>query len=146
MRAVLPGDCHVCGLRMPKTARKPRGGIGRAKKSTTPMKEADRLARLIVLARGSCARCGTQNYLQWAHVFKRSYHATRWLEDGAFPLCRGCHKWETDRPIEGERFWRGLLGDGRYEELRVIAVSHPKTDYKALLSSLRARAKELDVA
>lgn len=125
-----------------------RGGIGRKRTSTTPMKAADQLFSKLIRSRGSCAALG-EGYgpcagpLQCAHGFSRSYHATRYDERNAWALCLGHHKMFTHRPLQWDEFMRWELGQARYVELRKKALTGGKTDYKTLLADLRERTEQL---
>lgn len=118
------------------------------KRSRGPkQKELDRLFSLYVRARDQhCQRCGGTSYLQAAHCMSRTYTGTRWDPENVHALCRSCHFWETNRPIEGEIFWREFLGDHLYESLRRKALLGGKgIDRKALASWLRGELRRMGV-
>lgn len=66
---------------------KPKGAKGRA----------DRLASLVVRARGKFESCGTTDYsrLQAAHIHGRRFNATRVDLLNLWALCSSCH-WRVD--------------------------------------------------
>lgn len=100
---------------------------------------ADRLFSLYIRARdGHCRRCGQDFDLQCAHLTSRTYHATRFDEDGAVALCRGCHLWFDHHPIEKRRLAREWIGDEAYEALEHRGAAYGKVDYDAVLNWLRA--------
>lgn len=83
-------------LKQGKPAKKPR----RKKTDTRKLKdEADRLCGQLVRSRGACARCGKTQNLQWAHIIRRNYAATRTDETGAWCLCASCH-WLTEKEAD----------------------------------------------
>lgn len=113
----------------------------RAKKAT--VKDCDIAFGLLIRgpkgAEYPCSNCGRREMIQCAHGFTRAYHATRWDERNAFPLCKGCHLFFTHRPIQWDDWLRSRWGDALYEELRMLAVSHARVDKDALLAELKAR-------
>lgn len=86
-----------------------------------------------------CANCGTRENIQCAHGFTRAYHATRWDDRNAFPLCKGCHVFFTHRPIQWDDWLLERWGPDLYREIRALAVSHQRVDKDALLAELKAR-------
>lgn len=56
-----------------------------------------------------------------AHVMSRTFPATRHDPGNGMPLCRGVHRYFTERPLAWERFCRSLLGDYEYERLYRLA-------------------------
>lgn len=100
------------------------------------MHQADQLFSRMVRERdGSCVRCGSTDRLQCAHIISRSYHATRVDEDNAVALCQGCHVFFTHRPLEWIDFIEARH-PGRYEVLRVRALSGVKVDWQAEVARL----------
>ena len=72
--------------------------------------EADRRFSLFIRARdGKCMRCGATEGLQCAHIISRRYLATRWNDENAIAFCLRCHKWQTERPLEGEEWFEKFL-------------------------------------
>jgi hypothetical protein len=56
-------------------------------------------------------------------------------------LCRGCHRFFTDRPIEWENFVIEKIGKEIYQNLKVHALQYGKPiDYEKIITNL----KELD--
>jgi len=74
--------------------------IPRVKKTTLAAlkRQADKLAGELCRRRGACERCGSKEYLQWAHMVSRRYHSTRWEDMNSFCLCRNCHTLFTYNP------------------------------------------------
>lgn len=110
-------------------------------------READRLFSLIVREPGRCWAFGRQHAgpLQCAHILSRSYRSVRWEEDNAVPLCAGCHRFYTSRPVE----WRGdiiaWMGREILEALEQRALEPWDKDIESVLARLRARAEELGI-
>lgn len=93
--------CAHCLHRNEPTAKKCAGcGIRRATKRTSLKRRCDLLAAAIVKARarGKCERCGKAAPLDWAHIFVRAKHSSRWDPDNALALCRPCHDFTGDHP------------------------------------------------
>jgi 5-methylcytosine-specific restriction endonuclease McrA len=72
----------------------------------------------------TCRRCGSTQNVQWAHVYSRRYRAIRHDPRNSMCLCSRCHLWQTHHPLEGEAFFRELLGDEVMDELRRIALEN----------------------
>lgn len=111
---------------MTKKKRKPK------KPTKTQLKrKADKFFSLFIRDRdGVCQAAGYEDrsencespyYLQCAHVFSRGYLATRLDPRNAVALCRSCHMYFTNNPIEEAEFFKWRLGEDLYEELRVKA-------------------------
>lgn len=115
------------------------GGKKNRTKRTTLRNKADRLFSLYIRRGGVCDRCGASDpkQLQCAHIFSRRYFATRWEEDNAMPLCKGCHVYFTHNPIQWEDFCRERLGP-RYDTLRQQAQDPTyKPDYEEIIARLQ---------
>jgi len=74
--------------------------------------------------------CESPDYLQCAHIVSRDYSATRLDPGNAMALCRSCHMYFTQRPLEWEEFVIGYMGEDDYYRLKVRALagarrSHP---------------------
>lgn len=108
--------------------------------------KADRLFSLIVRKRDKvCQRCGTADDLQCAHGFTRGYVSTRWDEQNAWALCRGCHLFYTHRPIEWADFMIDAMGEEAYDALRLKARDiRIRPDLEATVDALDERLKELE--
>ena len=80
-------------------------------------------------ANWTCERCGCvdpdgQAYgksrrTHCSHIFGRRHRATRWHPDNACCLCAGCHLEMGDSPIDHAEFARKVLGDVRFDALRL---------------------------
>lgn len=127
---------------IPRTVkRKPKPRPRKKRKATVADcdKEFGLLIRGPKGAEYPCLVCGKRDNIQCAHGFTRSYHAIRWDDRNAFPLCRGCHVFYTHRPIQWDDWLREKWGPGLYDELRMLALSHARVDKDALLADLKAR-------
>jgi len=114
------------------------------KQRQSQRKVAEDLFSKLIKARDQwCQRCGTPEWPQAAHVISRSYRAVAFEPNNAMQLCRSCHKWQTEHPLEGVDFFREQLGSAFYDELeyrakRGAAVGF-RVDYKTLIPDLRRR-------
>lgn len=116
-------------------------------------RECDRLWSLIIRSVQRCeaigfdCKCG--GVLQAAHIFPRTYRATRWLTANGLALCAGHHRWYHSHPIEFDRFVLGYAGADEVRRLGGIAVSGvkgAKVDVSQVLEFLRERARDCGVA
>ena len=98
--------------------------------------KADKLFADRVKSVGKCAKCGTNQYLQTAHVLSRRYKQVRWDSDNAVALCRGCHLYFTHHPIEWEDWIIERMGNVPYQMLRTRALQYGKLDYKEIIKRL----------
>ena len=97
--------------------------------------EADRLFSLAVRSVGHCERCSKTEGLQCSHFISRRYLGVRWTRLNAECLCRGCHKYLTERPLEARDRARELLGATVYDELEDQARRFVgPVDYAAVLA------------
>jgi hypothetical protein len=87
--------------------------------------------------------CSGSSMLQCAHVLSRSYGAIRVNPENAVALCASCHVFYTHRPIEWELWCRENLGDGTYDRLRSLALTHERPDWKHEASHWAKAVEEL---
>ena len=79
----------------------------------------DKICSLIVRGRGRCVRCNSKKQLQTAHIFSRTYNATRWdIDNNLICLCASCHWFFHKNPILFGEYVRGLYGEERYAVLK----------------------------
>lgn len=72
-------------------------------------------------ANNVCKACKKMGGLvDCAHIVSRRSAATRWLEDNAVCLCRGCHMFYGEHPHDWAELTYEWLGK-RLNEIRVIA-------------------------
>lgn len=107
------------------------------KKRQNYQKQADAVFGRIIRAPGVCMACGSSRYIQCAHGFSRRYAPTRTDLRNAFPLCRGCHVYWTHRPLEWDEWLLDTWGEVLYDELRELALSGVRVDWKQRLAELR---------
>ena len=113
--------------------------------------EADRLLRLIVAARRSCERCHGLNGpgSQVAHIVRRRYTATRWLEDNVWWLCVGCHHAVDNHAAEHDLLVAETIGEGRLGQLLRLADAGPAMSASLWAAQerdrLRRRCRQLDI-
>lgn len=108
---------------------------------TRRMEECDALFGKLVRAPGRCVECGSNEFIQAAHGFSRSYRAVRWDDRNCFPLCRSHHVYWTHRPLEWDQWLRAVWGDEQYDAIRWQALSHQAPDMDELVVELRERVK-----
>lgn len=66
-----------------------------------------------------CIRCGTDKFIQWAHVLSRENRRIRWMLENAMTLCAGCHKfWWHKHPLESGTWFEHTFPE-RYAILMV---------------------------
>ena len=91
--------------------------------------------RVCVANRERIDTCESPDWLQCAHIHTRSYSATRFDPDNAVTLCRSCHMYYTQRPLEFKVFIDLVLGENYYDRLgiRALAGAHRQhvIDWKA---------------
>ncbi len=76
-----------------------------------------------VANRARTEKCESPRYLQCAHIHSRSYSATRLDPENAVTLCRSCHRYFTDRPLEWAEFIGEILGENYYNRLGIRALA-----------------------
>ncbi len=113
--------------------------VSRKRRKKTALEKCDDLFGQLVRARGHCesGRKTHGGVHQCAHGFSRSYKAIRCDFRNAFCLCQGCHTYYTYRPLEWDEWLMQRWGTHLYYELRGLALTHPKMDWKAELERLR---------
>lgn len=99
---------------------------------------------------GACRRCGKTEVLQAAHIISRRYKATRWDLDNGIALCRGCHHWNHHFPVEYDWWIRELIGEKKYESLRLQALDYvgevKRVDLETIVAYLMSELEEMDAA
>ena len=69
-----------------------------------------------------CRVCGVEPSSQAAHVWPRSYHATRFDPRNAIGACGPCHLRMTHSPAAWDEYCE--LNVPHYRSLRAVALSH----------------------
>jgi hypothetical protein len=101
-------------------------------------KKADSLFSEVIRKRGSCERCGSKDYLACHHIISRSYHKVRYNLTNGSLLCRGCHFFVTNHPLEAEEFYTDKLGKETMKSLRIHALQYDKKlDYEEICERLK---------
>lgn len=97
-----------------------------------------------------CERCkrnfsNNQKAFDCSHFFGRRNKSTRWLEENASALCRGCHNYFGENPSEHNRFMEKKLGLEKFEKLVLYAhtVQKYKVDEKLVRIFLKAELEKL---
>ncbi len=122
-----------------------RARAKRARQAVKRLKaKADKLCGDIVRARGKCERCGTSDdVLQWAHIRKRRYNATRCDPANAWCLCRGCHHLTEHDVGAFMVLIDDTIGRAAYDELYArsrVTTPGTKAFWEAQIESLKAIA------
>ena len=106
--------------------------------------KATKLHAEIIRALGYCENCGSNYYLQCAHIISRRYSNTRTDLRNAYCLCASCHRRYTDWPREFSRFISDTWAAELYEQLKDKANLSSKVDWDARLTFLKEAKKRLD--
>lgn len=111
-------------------------------------KRADRYYSLIVRHPGVCERCGRTEYLQCAHIVRRTYSSTRTMTDphlNAWCLCAKCHMETEAWHDEFMALVKDTLGLRAYNTLkrRAQAGVGIKVDWEAEADRLHTIWKDL---
>lgn len=129
---------------IPKPTRK-RAGRSKPKRPTKTQlrNRADRFFSLWIRERdGSCRtktlrpeNCEGNLNLQCAHIVSRSYLATRLDPENALALCRSCHVYYTNHPLEWDDAIETLFGMVYLRRIKTKALSGARVgtrpDWKA---------------
>jgi hypothetical protein len=107
---------------------------------------ADKYFSLIVRSRGECQCCGSDQFLQCAHVISRRYSHTRCMDLNAFCLCAGCHHHFTDHPVSFGIFVLGQIGEEGYQILKETSNLTGKLDWFKVAAELKARWEAIEAA
>lgn len=109
-----------------------------SKKRQNYMKRADVLFSQWVKERdGAClADPPHKGLLQCAHIISRSYKSIRTVPENAVTLCQSHHVYYTHRPLEWQE-WVEQRFPGRWEDLRRVALSYDRVDWKAEYETYR---------
>jgi len=109
------------------------------------IKKLDKLFSEYIRKRdGKCLKCGKKTNLQTAHIHSRRHFNTRWDETNAVTLCVRCHLfWAHKEPVEFTEWVKKLLGEKKYENLKIRARTIVKgQDLKAIEIYLKEKLKE----
>ena len=126
----------------------------RVKKRPSKNKPNDDLFSYLIRTRamkrvGGCERCLTAkiNYkaLHCAHNQPRGRLSTRWHEDNAAGLCPGCHRYIDNNHDEKREFFVKLLGEDRYEYVRIQSLTPQKVDRELWKLYLDLKVKEYEM-
>ena len=78
------------------------------------IRRRDKVCQSTRLTGHGAATCTREFNLQCAHIHTRDYSATRLDPENAVALCRGCHMFFTQRPLEWRAFINILFDDDDY--------------------------------
>lgn len=65
----------------------------------------------------TCEKCGKQGRMELSHVFSRRHMSIRYDKLNANCLCSYCHRTWHESPLEAERWFTDMFGQGRYDLL-----------------------------
>ncbi len=116
----------------------------RKTKKKSLVKQAEDLFAAVVRSKGYCEACGTSKMLQCAHIWTRGYKQIAFNLDNALCLCKGHHRYFTDRPIEWESFVIYMIGEKKFASLREKAVQYyKKIDYEFIIEGLKNEQEKI---
>jgi hypothetical protein len=94
--------------------------------------QLDALARAVVLERDGhrCVRCGSDQWVQWSHVYTRRILCLRWDPRNSKALCASCHRWWHDNPAESGPWWVDWVGEETADELARIRKQLPQIAFE----------------
>ena len=94
--------------------------------------QLDALARSVVLERDGhrCVRCGSDQWVQWSHVYTRRILCLRWDPRNSKALCASCHRWWHDNPAESGPWWVDWVGEETAAELARIRKQLPHVEFE----------------
>lgn len=96
------------------------------KKRSLLIAECEKLAGWICKHKAGykCERCGSSDCVQWAHIISRTYKRIKFDLDNCICLCKKCHKYFTNRPVEWELWITEKIGIEKYQELQKRAIDY----------------------
>src|SRR2546423_1635362 len=102
-------------------------------------RSTDMLFSKLVRARGFCQKCGGVGPFECAHIIRRRYLRTRWVEENAWCLCHYCHRQVDTNDMLFSNLIYETIGWGRYEKLHQLAhaMDTPKPDRVQIRKVLR---------
>ena len=106
-----------------KKRKKPKIGYYKTKADDAFSKMIRERDGVCVANRARVESCESPGFLQCAHIHSRTYSATRLDPDNAVTLCRSCHMYFTNRPLEWAWFIDEVLGDDYYQRLGIRALA-----------------------
>lgn len=93
----------------------------------------------------ACECCGRSDIqLDCSHIVGRRNKQTRWDDAAALCLCRNCHQFFTDNPVDHTDWLRGYLGSDHVEAVRQRGQSTDKltqADKDAIADELYAKVQ-----
>ena len=75
--------------------------------------------------KGICQDCGRTGR-ETSHIFSRRHQGTRCNPDNAYFACNPCHRKYHSDPIESAEWVKGVIGQARYDRLRLKANTATK--------------------
>lgn len=91
--------------------------------------KADKLFSEVIRSIGYCESCGSEKWLQCAHINSRRFNATRCDTRNAFSLCASCHRKYTDFPREFSRFITTTWAQSYYDDMYQKSRTATKVDW-----------------
>lgn len=100
-----------------------------------------------------CERCQrdfkhNRGSLHCSHVYTRGIRITRWSGMNAFAHCVGCHDYLGKNPLEFDRHFLEVRGEGQkellMEKVRETKLKIPKTEEKLIAKHYREQLEEMD--
>ena len=114
-------------------------------------RRADRLfSRFIRERDGRCQLAGTPSSrygtecwgpLECSHLLRRTFKATRWLEENAVASCAAHAGWYTDHPLAWNAWRQERLGGQAFAALLDLAYHGAKPDVRAIVEDLERKVR-----
>ena len=114
----------------------------RKPKRKTIKNKLDKIFSEVIRKKRYCQKCGSDHYIQCAHVFTRKNLSIRWSLDNAYCLCAGCHFWAHDNPLLFAEWVKEMKTLEQYDALK-LAANTPRKWSIDELQELYAQLKEL---
>ena len=121
-------------------------GIRRSTKRASLKARCDKMARELVKLRsgGRCERCGREAALDWAHIHRRAKHSVRWDPANALAMCRPCHTYTGDHPLEFSLWLVQKFGAEAMHDLERRANEAWDRSYLSVIASLDEQERRAD--
>jgi hypothetical protein len=73
--------------------------------------------------------------LQWSHLIRRSYKATRWDPQASVAMCAAHHVYFTHHPLELDQWTNAWLGPGAFSGLKYKALDGGRPDLEQIITT-----------
>lgn len=97
--------------------------MARRTTKTTLRKKLDKAWSLVILSRGKCEVCGSQQSLNPHHIEGRRNLRLRWEPRNGVCLCSGCHVFRIQSAHQSPEWFHYWLEDKRWEDLSFVLAN-----------------------